>query len=478
MLELFRDQDAAMPNLRPDFRRRHIAAATVLWIGLLPCALLPLATKAALPPVIDGQALPSLAPMLDGVTPAVVNIASKTHVAVRNPYFDDPVFRRFFGIPNTPQERVQQSLGSGVIVDANKGYVLTNNHVVAGADDISVTIADGHTVKAKVLGTDPDTDLAVLQIPVAGNKLTALRLADSSKLRVGDFVVAIGEPFGLGQTVTSGIVSALGRSGLRGSGYQNFIQTDASINPGNSGGPLVNLRGELVGINSMIYSPSGGNVGIGFAIPSNLAADVMRQLIVSGEVKRGALGVEAQDITAQIANMLALTDTKGAVITRVRANTPAATAGLKPGDVIVSLDGKPVAGEQDLRNIEGLTAPGAAINVGVLRDGKPLTINTALKATELRTLKGESLDKRLAGIQFGDVDASLRRLGVAGVSVTRVAENSRAFASGLRDGDIIIAVNRRDLAGANDFSQLVGAHPRQLMLTLLRGDEAYYLLLQ
>ncbi len=467
-----------MPDTLRNFRSLPRAAACALQLSLALGALLPLAAQAALPPVIDGQALPSLAPMLEGVTPAVVNIASKTHVAVRNPYFDDPVFRRFFGIPNTPQERVQQSLGSGVVVDATKGYVLTNNHVVAGADDISVTVANGHTVKAKVLGTDPDTDLAVLQIPVADNKLTALRLADSSKLRVGDFVVAIGEPFGLGQTVTSGIVSALGRSGLRGSGYQNFIQTDASINPGNSGGPLVNLRGELVGINSMIYSPSGGNVGIGFAIPSNLAADVMRQLIATGEVKRGALGVDAQDITPQIANMLALTDTRGAVVTRVRANTPAAAAGLKTGDVIVSLDGKPVSGEQDLHNIEGLTAPGAAISVGVLRDGQPLTISTSLKATDVHTLKGDSLDKRLVGIQFGDIDAGVRRLGVGGVSVTRVAESSRAFANGLRDGDIIVAVNRRDLVGADDFSKLVSAHPRQLMLTLLRGDEAYYLLLQ
>jgi serine protease DegQ len=452
------------------------AAALEVCALLLGAALLQSSAHAALPPAIDGQAMPSLAPMLEQVTPAVVNIASKTRVAVRNPYFDDPIFRRFFGVPNTPRERVQQSLGSGVVVDAAKGYVLTNNHVVEGADDISVTVADGHTVKAKLIGTDPDTDLAVLQIPAG--KLTALTLADSAKLRVGDFVVAIGEPFGLGQTVTSGIVSALGRSGLRGSGYQNFIQTDASINPGNSGGPLVNLRGELVGINSMIYSPSGGNVGIGFAIPSNLAADVMKQLVATGVVKRGVLGVEAQDVTPEIASMLALGDGKGAVITRVRSGSPAESAGLKAGDVIVSLNGKNVSGEQDLHNIEGLTAPGAAVSVGLLRDGKPLTINSALKAADLKTLKGETLDPRLSGVQFSELADNVRRQGVTGVSVSHLAENSRAYASGLRNGDVIVAVNRRDLDGAADFGRLVGAHPRQLMLTLLRGDEAYYLLLQ
>ncbi|MDR2013706.1 MAG: DegQ family serine endoprotease [Rhodanobacter sp.] len=432
---------------------------------------------AALPPAIDDQVMPSLAPMIERVTPAVVNIASKTHVSLRNPYFDDPIFRRFFGMPNLPQERVQQSLGSGAIVDAAKGYVLTNNHVVAGADDITVTLAGGQTFKAKVLGTDPDTDLAVLQIPA--DNLTALAIADSSKLRVGDFVVAIGEPFGLGQTVTSGIVSALGRSGLRGSGYQNFIQTDASINPGNSGGPLVNLRGELIGINSMIYSPSGGNVGIGFAIPSNLAMDVMRQLVATGEVKRGVLGVETQSMTPQIASLLGLADTThGAVVTRVRTGTPAELAGLKPGDVIVSLDDKPVAGEQDLHNLEGLSVTGTAVNVGLLRDGKPLSIPATLKAVQTHAIKGETLDKRLAGVQFTQASDELRRQGIGGVSVARIDESSRAFASGLRNGDVVVAVNRRDLTGTRDFSQLVGAHPRQLLLTLLRGDEAFYLLLQ
>ncbi|MFC1606291.1 trypsin-like peptidase domain-containing protein, partial [Pseudomonadota bacterium] len=238
---------------------------------------------AALPVAVDGDPLPSLAPVLDRVTPSVVNVYTQTRVRVRSPLMDDPFFRRFFNVPDTPRERVSQSLGSGVIVDAERGYVLTNNHVIAGADDISITLADGRSFEAEVIGTDPDTDLAMVRIPA--EELQALPFADSNRLRVGDFVVAVGNPFGLGQTVTSGIVSALGRTGFRGLEFQNFIQTDASINPGNSGGALINLRGELVGINSAIFTPSGGNVGIGFAIPSTMARYVMEQLATFGEVR-------------------------------------------------------------------------------------------------------------------------------------------------------------------------------------------------
>ena len=279
--------------------------------------------------------------------------------------------------------------------------------------------------------------------------------------------------------MTSGIVSALGRMGLGGSGVQNFIQTDASINPGNSGGPLVNLRGELVGINSMIFSPSGGNVGIGFAIPSNLALDVMRQLIQFGEVKRGALGVDTQDVTPELSHMLGLGDVaQGAVVTRVRAGSPAETAGLKAGDVIVSLDGKSVASDQELHNLEGLGSAGAAVKVGVLRDGRTLTVNAVLKAQELRTVKGDGLDQRLAGTQFTDSNESLRRRGITGVTVSHIAEASRAYQSGLRGGDVIVAVNQRDIDNAADFERMTKAAPRQLVFTVVRGESAFFLRVQ
>ncbi len=426
---------------------------------------------AALPASLDGQPLPSLAPMLERVTPAVVNINTKTRVRVRR----DPFFEHFFGLPDMPRERVQQSLGSGVIVDAAKGYVLTNNHVVEGADDVSVTLADGRTLTGTLIGTDPDTDLAVLKIPA--ERLSALPLAHSAELRVGDFVVAVGNPFGLGQTVTSGIVSALGRTGLGGRGYQNFIQTDASINPGNSGGPLVDLRGNLVGINSMIFSPSGGNVGIGFAIPSDLVAQVMRQLVEFGTVKRGALGVEVQDITPELARLLNLGDARGAVVARVRSGSPAHRAGLVAGDTILSLDGKPVRGAQELHNLEGLTPTGAKVTLGLLREGKPLTLATTLEAPTVRSVTGESLDPRLAGAQIAD-QADSQRQALGGVAVTRVADGSRAYANGLRSGDLIAAVNQRDIGGVDDLEQVLQRRTRQLLLTVVRGQNAFFLLVE
>ncbi len=445
--------------------------------SVLPLLLAPLLAAAQLPAAVDGQPLPSLAPMIERVQPAVVNINSQTHVKVRDPFFDDPFFRRFFNSPAVPRERVQQSLGSGVIVDAVKGYVLTNNHVIDGADDIQVTLADGRTLKGRFIGSDPDSDVALVQIPA--ERLSALPLADSDALRVGDFVVAIGNPFGIGQSVTSGIVSALGRSGLRGVGVQDFIQTDASINPGNSGGALVNLRGELVGINTAIYSPSGGNVGIGFAIPAKLARDVMRQLLAYGEVKRGSLGVDTQDVTADIAPMLGLKSAKGAVVTRVLASSPAAAAGLREGDVITALNGKPVNASGELANLEGLLPVGTPVKISVLRDGAPLSLTATLKPTELRQTTGDKLDAGLAGATLGDLPDKFRRQGLSGVIVNAVAQGSRAAATGLRANDLIVAVNQVEVRDLTELETRVAKRrSTQLLLTVVRGRSAYYMLVE
>jgi Do/DeqQ family serine protease len=460
-------------EIRMQARRRPFRLASPL-LALALAALAP-ASHAALPATLDGQPLPSLAPMLEKVTPAVVNISTKTRVQVRDPYFDDPMFRQFFGLPSSPRERVEQSLGSGVIVDAAKGYILTNNHVVGGADDITVTLQDGRNFTGKLVGTDPDTDVAVVQIDASG--LTALPMADSGKLRVGDFVVAVGNPFGLGQTVTSGIVSALGRSGLGGSGYQNFIQTDASINPGNSGGALVNLRGELVGINTMIFTPSGGNVGIGFAIPSNLDREVMQQLLAYGKVRRGNLGVETQDLTPGIARALGLKAASGAVVTRVTAGSPADGADLRTGDVITAVDGKPVRSAQDLRNAEGLLPVGSSMHLTVLRDGASREVTATLAPEKLATADGAQLDPRLAGVSFSDLSQSQRSQGLYGVAVTSVRPGSRAAQAGLQADDIVVGVGNYRITGVRGLRLLAKARPRQLVLVVAGDDGLHYVVL-
>ena len=434
--------------------------------------LVPPAT-AALPAAVDGEPLPSLAPMLARVTPAVVNIHSRSTVRVQTPLANDPFFRHFFGLPSVPQERVRQSLGSGVVVDAREGLVLTNNHVVAGADDISVTLADGRTLAGTLVGADPDTDVAVLRIPA--EDLAAVPLAVAARLQVGDFVVAVGNPFGLGQTVTSGIVSALGRSGLQGLGYQNFIQTDASINPGNSGGALVNLRGELVGINTAIFSPSGGNVGIGFAIPTDLAQTVMDQLLAHGEVRRGSLGVDTQEIDARLAEVLDLGTRRGAVVTRVREGSPADKAGLAPGDVILSIDGKAVDGPARLHNLEGLLPVERAIALVLLRDGREQTVRVRLTARP-GVLEGHTVDPRLDGARLVPLPESLRQRGLAGVQVESVAADSPAALNALRAGDVITQINRRDIEDTAQLQTLLERTPRQLLLTVVRGGRAFLLL--
>jgi len=348
----------------------------VFAIGLLSAA--PSAADAGSPLVgMDGQT-PSLAPLVKQVTPAVVNIAVKGTEEVDNPLLKDPLFRRFFNIPEGPIKREVQAAGSGVIVDAHAGYVMTNNHVIEHADQIVVTLKDNRHFDAKLIGTDPDTDIALLKIDA--DNLTALPIGDSDRLEVGDFVVAIGNPFNLGQTVTSGIVSALGRTtGGELEHYENFIQTDASINPGNSGGALINLRGELVGINTAIIGPSGGNVGIGFAVPINMARSVMDQLVAHGAVKRGRIGVTLQDLTPDIAEAMHVDVNEGAIVSKVDPQSPAKRAGIKPGDVIIAVNGTPVHGSSDLRNRVGLMSIGDTVSLTIVRSGAQQTIDVRIE---------------------------------------------------------------------------------------------------
>jgi serine protease DegQ len=423
-------------------------------------------TVAALPVAVDGQPLPSLAPMLRKVTPAVVSVHSKQRVRV-SPFGNDPFFRRMF--PDMTQERINESLGSGVIVDAARGLVLTNHHVIEGADDVSVTLSDGRELKAEFIGSDPDTDVALMRIKA--DNLTALALANSDQLQVGDFVVAVGNPFGVGQTVTSGIVSAVGRSNLPGLGFQNFIQTDASINPGNSGGALVNLRGELVGINTASFNPRGsaaGNIGLGFAIPANLAASILRQLNEGGTVRRGALGIETQDVTPQIARGLGLDLSHGAAITRVYPGSAAAAAGLRVGDVVVSVNGQRVDDSAALRNFQGLQPVNSKVTLEIRRDGKPLQVSSTLRE-QPRETAGTDLDPRLAGAKFVELPESLRRQGVSGVLVDEVERNSRAARNGLRKGDVVLAGTMGEFGDLGGFRASFGDRPGDLWLRVWRN---------
>ncbi len=425
--------------------------------------------KAALPADVDGKPLPSLAPVLKEVTPSVVNVYTQTRVRVRSPLLDDPIFRRFFNVPDAPRERVSQSLGSGVIVDAENGYVLTNNHVIARADEIAVGLKDGRSLEAKLIGTDPDTDLAVIQI--APENLRALQLAETDELQVGDFVVAVGNPFGLGQTVTSGIVSALGRTGLRGLEYQNFIQTDASINPGNSGGALINLRGELVGINSAIFTPSGGNVGIGFAIPASMARYVMNQLIQFGEVRRGTLGIFVQNLTEDLAGAFDVDIGRGVLVAEVAIGSAAADVGLQPGDVIVAMADQPVNSAQDFQNAEGHLALGESLQLEYLREGKNRTVSLVIQ--EVPVLKGGDLDRRLDGARFVELGANYKQQSRSGVLLDELDPRSRLAREGLAEGDVITGVNRQRVRNLADFRELVESSRSSILLQIRRNGRVY-----
>src|SRR4051794_20585121 len=374
-------------------------AFTVLLLSM--CSLCPLCAFAGIPPVtVDGK-VPTLAPLLEQVTPAVVNIAVLSRSPEQdNPMLRDPFFRRFFGLPETAKP--QMSAGSGVIVDARGGYVLTNHHVVKDAEQIAVTLKDGRRLQGKLVGSDAATDIALLK--VEGDNLNALTLGDSDALRVGDYVMAIGNPFGLGQTVTSGIVSALGRTGLNIEGYEDFIQTDASINPGNSGGALVNLRGELIGVNTAIIGPSGASVGIGFAIPSNMARAVMAQLAKYGEVRRGRIGLTTQDLTPQVSNAVGSKPGHGAVVLEVAPDSPAAKAGIRPGDVVLSLNGRAVRSSADLRNQIGLAAVGDPQEFRVLREGKELVFRAKVEPSKSATTRGLEMVPEMNGATVGTLE--------------------------------------------------------------------------
>ena len=449
------------------------------FVALIGACLWTLSAMAGLPPAIAGEALPSLAPMLENVTPAVVNIASEGHVEMQlNPLFNDPFFRRFFNVPDQPLSRKTQSLGSGVIVDAARGLILTNNHVIANADKVTVNLRDGRNFKAELVGSDPDSDVAVIKIEAS--KLTALKLADSDKLRVGDFVVAIGNPFGLGQTVTSGIVSALARSGLGITGYDDLIQTDASINPGNSGGALVNLRGELIGINTAIYSQSGGNVGIGFAIPTNMAQQIMLQLVSHGQVKRGYLGAQFQDLNAELAEAFGLRANTGAVVVDVTANSPAARAGLVAGDVITRIKGRAITSAAELRNQIGLIRSGEKIDIGLLREGVAARASlTIASRDEDVSASGQFRNERLADTTVGEIPQDSPAAGrLQGVMVYKLERSSRAWRAGLRAGDIILSVNRQQTPSLPAFLAVVNQAQVALLLSVQRGTQSAYLVIK
>jgi len=429
---------------------------------------------AALPSTVDGIPMPTLAPMLERSMPAVVNISTSTNIQVQeNPLMQDPFFRQFFNIPNQQQQRQRQknSLGSGVIIDNVQGLVLTNNHVIDKADKIMVTLHDGRQLNAELIGADPESDVAVIQIPA--DNLTKLPIADSSQLKVGDFVVAIGNPFGLGQTVTSGIVSALGRSGLGIEGYEDFIQTDASINPGNSGGALVNLRGEFVGMNTAILAPTGGNVGIGFAIPSNMAMTIKESLIKHGEVRRGLLGVSTQDLTPELVNAFNLENKHGAAINRIESNSPAAKAGLEPGDIIVAINGKDIKNSHEIRNIIGLMQVGDEVKIDYYHGNDKKQTTAVIGKPARPQLVGDKLHRSLQGT----VLAATQKDQIEGVLIEKIDTASGAWKVGLRPGDVIVSANRYRTHNLDELKQVIDPN-NPLLINIQRGQEGFFVVLQ
>lgn len=443
------------------------------FLGLSLVLFAPLGVLAAgLPGVVDGQPLPSLAPMLEKTTPAVVNIATRGSVsASNNPLMDDPFFRQFFNFPQHSQRKPTQSLGSGVIVDAGQGLVLTNQHVIEDASEVLVTLTDGRELEAEIVGQDPEADVAVIKIDAVN--LTELVWADSDKLRVGDFVVAIGNPFGLGQTVTSGIVSALGRSGLGIEEIEDFIQTDASINPGNSGGALVNLRGELVGINTAIVGPSGGNVGIGFAIPSNMAKGLMTQLVSEGEVRRGKLGISVQELDEDLQEIFGVK--RGVVVSGVETGSSAERAGLLRGDVLTKIGSRTVQRVSEVRNAIGLLNVGEEVAVQFYRDKELYQADVKVGESDDTTVRGQEMGAHLAGAVF---ENSVSRLGKRFIVISAVEPRSAMESYGFEVGDIVLEVNRQPVQTVEEMASAASLRSNASVLKIQRGKFAQSVLVQ
>ena len=470
-------------------------SALALSLGL---ALSPLAANAAetASSATTAQQMPSLAPMLEKVMPSVVSINVEGSTAVNTPRMPRN-FQQFFG-DNSPfcqdgspfqsspfcqgggpgdggqgggQQQKFMALGSGVIIDAAKGYVVTNNHVVDNASTIKVQLSDGRKFDAKVVGKDPRSDIALIQIQDPKN-LTAIKLADSDALRVGDYTVAIGNPFGLGETVTSGIVSALGRSGLNAENYENFIQTDAAINRGNSGGALVNLNGELIGINTAILAPDGGNIGIGFAIPSNMVKNLTAQMVQYGQVKRGELGILGTELNSELAKAMKVDAQRGAFVSQVMPNSSAAKAGIKAGDVITTLNGKPISSFAALRAEVGSMPVGSKVSLGLLRDGKSVNVSLELQQSSQTQVDSSSIFSGIEGADMSNKGAD------KGVVVSEVKANSPAARIGLKKGDVIIGANQQPVKNIAELRKILDSKPAVLALNIQRGDTSLYLLMQ
>ncbi|MCS5449297.1 serine endoprotease DegQ [Enterobacter huaxiensis] len=453
-------------------KKNQLLSALALSVGLSLSASF--SVGAALPSQVPGQAaIPSLAPMLEKVLPAVVSV--QVEGTARQSQRVPEELKKYFG-DDAPDQQAQpfEGLGSGVIIDAAKGYVLTNNHVINQADKISIQLNDGREFDAKLIGGDDQSDIALLQVQNPSN-LKQITIADSDALRVGDFAVAVGNPFGLGQTATSGIISALGRSGLNLEGLENFIQTDASINRGNSGGALLNLNGELIGINTAILAPGGGSIGIGFAIPSNMAKTLSQQLIQFGEVKRGLLGIKGMEMSADIAKAFKLNVQRGAFVSEVLPNSGSAKAGVKSGDVIVSLNDKPLSSFAELRSRIATTEPGAKVKLGLIREGKPMDVEVTLDKSTSSSASAELIAPTLQGATLSDGQL---KDGTKGITVDTVEKSSPAAQAGLHQDDVIIGVNRTRVQSIAEMRKVLENKPSVIALQIMRGNESIYILLR